>query len=291
MHVTSIHVYPVKGCKGIALQSATFGPRSLKYDRHWIIIDAEGNKITQREEPRLALIQTAIQDDTLTLSAADRGRTHIDINTIPEKPRNVDVWGDDAPGLVERAEASQWLSDFLRQPVTLLRFDETKRRDVVEEWGGGDSKAHIAFNDCLPILVTNQSSLDALNDWRTEQGLAPSPMDRFRPNIVVAGASPWKEDDWEAIKTQSGVHLDFTRPCSRCQVTNVDQKTGVAEATGNLHVLGKHRHFKNYLGRPGAFFGVQSLVIGCEGKSIQVGDIPEPTAHSTNLPGPPRLSP
>ncbi len=290
MYVASLHVYPVKGCKGIDLQHATFGPRCLQHDRHWIIVDAEGNKITQREEPKLALIHTSIQDDTLTLSTSDHSRTHIDINTIPEKPKSVDVWGDDSPGLVERPEASQWLSDVLRQPVTLLRFDESKQRPVVPEWGG-QTNAHIAFNDCLPILITNQASLDALNDWRTEQGLAPSPMDRFRPNIVLTGAPAWEEDTWLAIASSNGVHLDITRPCSRCQVTNVDQQRGEREETGNLHVLSRQRNFKNYLGRPGVFFGVQSLVQGCEGLTVSVGDRFELADHSAPLPGVPRIVP
>jgi uncharacterized protein YcbX len=289
MYVASLHVYPVKGCKAIDLQEATFGPRSLQYDRHWIIVDAEGEKLTQREEPRLALIQTEIRDDTLTMSVDGHGRSHIDVNTIPEQERNVDVWGDDSPGLVERQEASQWLSDFLRQPVTLLRFNEDKRRDVVPEWGGGESRAHIAFNDCLPVLITNTKSLDALNDWRAEEGLDPCTMDRFRPNIVVTGPGAWEEDEWPAISNGSGLHLDITRPCSRCQVPNVDQRTGVPEQRGNLHVLGKRRLFRNYLGRPGAFFGVQALVSGCEGRRIKVGEAFEPTDQSADLPGVPRF--
>lgn len=288
MYVASLHVYPVKGCKGIDLQEADFGPRSLKHDRHWIIIDAEGEKITQREEPRLALIKTEIHDDTLTLSADKHGRAHISIKDVPEQERHVDVWGDDSPGLVERTEASQWLTDFLRQPVTLLRFNESKKREVVPEWGGR-GKEHIAFNDCLPVLITNTKSLDALNDWRAEEGLTPCNMDRFRPNIVVTGPTAWEEDTWPAIKNENGIHLDITRPCSRCAVPNVDQQTGIPEQRGNLHVLGKRRHFMNYLGRPGAFFGVQALINGCEGKSIRVGDSLEPAEQAANLPGTPRF--
>ena len=289
--VSSLHVYPVKGCRGIDLQSARFGSRCLEYDRHWIIVDAEGEKITQREEPRLALIATEIRDRTLTLSAEGQGRTHIDINTVPERRKTVDVWGDDSPGLVERSEASEWLSSFLRQPVTLLRFDESQRREVVPEWGGGASGAHIAFNDCLPVLITNTRSLDALNDWRAEERLAPCPMDRFRPNIVVTASAPWEEDDWPALTTRDGVHLDVTRPCARCAVPNNDQRTGVPEEFGNLHILGKRRYFKNYLGRPGAFFGVQSLVSGCEGRTICVGDSMTVTSPSPGLPSPPRFAP
>ncbi len=289
MKVASLHVYPVKGCRGIDLQEAEFGTRSLKYDRHWIVVDAEGEKITQREEPRLALIKIEIKDETLTLSADKHGRAHIAIKDVPEQERHVDVWGDDSPGLVERPEASQWLTDFLRQPVTLLRFNESKLREVVPEWGGGESKAHIAFNDCLPVLITNAKSLDALNDWRAEEGLAPCNMDRFRANIVVTGPQAWEEDTWPAISNGIGIRLDITRPCSRCGVPNVDQETGISEERGNLHVLGKRRHFKNYLGRPGAYFGVQALVMGCEGKLIRVGDEFEPADHAAGLPGVPRF--
>ena len=289
MRVASLHVYPVKGCKAIDLQEATFAPRSLQYDRHWIIVDAEGEMITQREEPRLALIKTEIRDNTLTLSAHGHGRAHIDIGTVPERQRVVEVWGDEGHGLVERAEASAWLSEFLREPVTLLRFDESKRREVVPEWGGGESSAHIAFNDCLPVLVTNSKSLDALNDWRTQESLGPCKMDRFRPNIVVSAPNAWEEDAWPALRGPDGIHLDVTRPCSRCAVPNNDQATGVPEPVGNLQILSKRRLFKNYLGRPGAFFGVQALVTGCEGKRLRVGDELQPAEQSPGLPAPPRL--
>lgn len=288
MTVASLHIYPVKGCKGIDLQEATFGPRSLKNDRHWIIVDADGNKLTQREEPRLALIKTEIKDDTLTLSADGHGRAHIDINTIPEQQRNVDVWGDDSPGLIERNEASQWLTDFLKDPVTLLRFDTSKKREVVPEWGGNNGE-HIAFNDCLPILVTNTKSLEQLNEWREQEGFAPCPMDRFRANIVLDCDKAWEEDDWPAITNNKSIHLEITRPCSRCQVPNVDQQTGRPEKGGNSLVLAKHRAFTNYLGRPGVFFGVQALVNGCEGATIRVGDEIRPAAASPGLPGVPRF--
>jgi uncharacterized protein YcbX len=174
--------------------------------------------------------------------------------------------------------------------VALLRFDESRRRDVVPEWGGGESGAHIAFNDCLPILITNTRSLDALNDWRTEQGLAPCPMDRFRPNIVVTAHTAWEEDEWPAVAGGEGIHLDITRPCSRCTVPNNDQETGRPESEGNLQILSKRRLFKNYLGRPGAFFGVQSLVQGCEGRSIAVGDQLQVAPQSLSLPSTPRLT-
>jgi uncharacterized protein YcbX len=288
MTVASIHISPVKGCKGIELREATFGPRSLHYDRHWIVVDGEGEKVTQREEPRLALIHTSVQDDTLTLSAEGYGFTQVNIRAIPTEAARVDVWGDDSPGLIETADASEWIGQFLGRNVTLLRFDESKRRDVVPEWGG-DSGAHIAFNDCMPVLVTNTRSLDALNDWRAEDGLPPCRMDRFRPNIVVNAAEAWEEDAWPAVTDGNGIHLDFTRPCSRCQVTNTDQQTGQREAEGNLHVLGKRRNFKNYLGRPGVFFGVQALVNGCEGRTLRVGARLHVAEAAPGLPNVPRF--
>lgn len=288
MYVASLHVYPVKGCQCIDLQEATFGPRCLQFDRHWIVTDESGDQVTQREEPRLALIQTKIKDDTLTLSAEGYGFTQIDIKAVPTEPANVDVWGDDSPGLVENPDASEWMGRFLGREVTILRFDESKRRDVVPEWGG-ESGAHIAFNDCMPVLVTNTRSLDALNDWRLEDGLPPCRMDRFRPNIVVTANEAWEEDGWPAVTDGNGIHLDFTRPCARCRVTNTDQQTANVEPEGNLHVLGKRRNYKNYLGRPGVFFGVQALVTACEGKTVRVGDKLQPTHQAPGLPSVPRL--
>lgn len=46
-----------------------------------------------------------------------------------------------------------------------------------------------SFGDFAPYLITNEASLDALN----EELPMPVSMTRFRPNIVVRGLKAWEE--------------------------------------------------------------------------------------------------
>jgi uncharacterized protein YcbX len=52
-------------------------------------------------------------------------------------------------------------------------------------------------------------------------------MNRFRPNLVVAGCSPYDEDTWKIIEIGS-LHLHVVKPCSRCVITTIDQSTAEA---------------------------------------------------------------
>jgi hypothetical protein len=84
----------------------------------------------------------------------------------------------------------------------------------------------VSFADAAPLLVTNTGSLADLNDRILEAGGEAVPMDRFRPNIVVAGAEPFAEDQWKRIRI-GGVVLRSAGPCARCIVTTTDQETGI----------------------------------------------------------------
>ena len=61
----------MKGCRGIALDSARIGAAGFEHDREWLIVRPDGRFITQREEPRLALIETALIAETLRLRVPD----------------------------------------------------------------------------------------------------------------------------------------------------------------------------------------------------------------------------
>jgi uncharacterized protein YcbX len=50
-------------------------------------------------------------------------------------------------------------------------------------------------------------------------------MNRFRPNLVVAGAEPYAEDEWQRIEI-GGIPMRVVKPCGRCVVTTTDQATG-----------------------------------------------------------------
>ena len=41
--VRSLHIYPVKSCRGIELETAEVGPTGFCYDRQWMVVDARVN--------------------------------------------------------------------------------------------------------------------------------------------------------------------------------------------------------------------------------------------------------
>ncbi|TPW21665.1 MAG: hypothetical protein FD126_456 [Elusimicrobia bacterium] len=49
--------------------------------------------------------------------------------------------------------------------------------------------------------------------------------DRFRPNVVVAGAPAWAEDGWKSLRG-GGALLHAAKACSRCAITTLDPVTG-----------------------------------------------------------------
>jgi uncharacterized protein YcbX len=63
--VTSLVVYPVKGCAGTALAEARLLERGLEHDRRWMVVDRHGRFVTQRELPALARVRPSLGDGRL----------------------------------------------------------------------------------------------------------------------------------------------------------------------------------------------------------------------------------
>src|SRR5437763_4817657 len=73
--VAALFIYPVKSCRGVGVSAARMTERGLAHDREWMIVDASGRFVSQRELPALALVRTALSDDALELSI--RGSTPV----------------------------------------------------------------------------------------------------------------------------------------------------------------------------------------------------------------------
>ncbi|MCH7904631.1 MAG: MOSC N-terminal beta barrel domain-containing protein [Armatimonadetes bacterium] len=287
IRIESLHVYPVKSCQGISLQEATVGPRGFLFDRHWVVVDGDGKKLTQRDITSMATVGTSLSSAALTLSAPHHSDISVPLANELCVRMNVDVWGNECTGLDEGDESAAWFSSVLDSSCRLLRFDETSFRELDPEWIG-DTKATAAFSDVLPFLIVNTASLDALNEMRAARDMPPCPIDRFRANIVLSGLEAWAEDDVPALQIGE-VKIDLTRPCSRCRVPSIDQQTGIEEDYGNLEVLAEERRFKNYIDRPGAMFGVQGMCTRGESRTLSVGDDVTIVEQSASLPSVPRL--
>jgi uncharacterized protein YcbX len=222
--VLGLFHYPVKSCRGIALDHATVEARGVRHDRRWMLVDETGTMITQRTHPRLALVAVAIEGDVVVLSATGVAPASL---RLPAEPlhgasrRRVHVWSDDVEAVDMGEEAARWSTELLGQPAALVFMPGDVERAVKPKYArAGDL---VGFADAFPLLIASASSLDDLNA-RMAPAL-PIPMDRFRPNIVVGGFEPWAEDGWRGLRVGS-VTVRVPKPCNRCVVTTTDQRSG-----------------------------------------------------------------
>jgi uncharacterized protein len=261
--LASIHIYPVKGCRGIDLRASAVEPWGLAGDRRWLIVDADGRFVSQREQPGLARVVVRpgpAPAGGIEVSAPGRPPLSVPAPE-PAELLKVSVWSSTVLAAAAGPAADAWFSAYLDQPVRLTYLDDPTRRAVDPEFGrAGDV---VNFADGYPLLLTSTSSLDQLGDWLVAGGDQPVPMNRFRPNAVVTGFGPWAEDRWRRVRI-GAVTFRVAKPCGRCVVTTTDQFTG-ARHSQPLRMLARKRRFGQEL-----VFG-QNLIPDSPGQ-IRIGD-------------------
>ena len=229
LRIASLLVYPVKSCAGIAVDEAPLVETGLEFDREWMVVDAQGEFVSQREVPRLALVRTAFKGGTLMLRAPGMLALHLALDAV-EGPTRVTVWDDTLPAYDMGDLAAQWFSDFLGRPLRLARFDPDQKRvaDRSRRWTGA-IEAHAAFSDAFPLLVVSSAALAEFNTRLAKAGHAGVTMERFRPNIVLDGLDAHGEDHLDEIRfpgEEGDVVLKLVKPCSRCSIPDVDPESG-----------------------------------------------------------------
>ncbi|GLY01266.1 MOSC N-terminal beta barrel domain-containing protein [Actinoplanes sp. NBRC 101535] len=243
MRITALHTYPVKGCHRLDHDEARVEPHGLAGDRRWMVVDADGVGITQRDTARLTQLTARPRPGGLQLSAP--GLPGLDLDEPADGLKiAVRVFKSKTP-VPARVAESEWISDFLGRDARLVWQSDPTTRAVDTDFGEPGDRVSLA--DGYPVLLGNTASLDALNGWLAEAGDAPVPMHRFRPNIEVSDAPAWAEDAWLGSRIRIGdVTFRVAKPCDRCRVTTIDQETG---ETGRqpLKILGKHRRSGNGL--------------------------------------------
>ena len=126
----SLHSYPVKSCAALNHEQVRISQSGLFLDRHWVVVSESGTFLTQRSHPRMALIQPALQQHDLTLSAPGMPPLHVPWLTDTDTPDAIPVriWSSNTLGFDEGPEAAHWLSGFLETPCRLLRVHPTAER-------------------------------------------------------------------------------------------------------------------------------------------------------------------
>lgn len=260
--ITALNIYPVKSCRGIALQRATLAPSGFLHDRQWLIVRPGGQFLTQREEPRLATISTALDTNgALTLRAPEGEplRVAADANAGSVE---VKIWRDTCAAFDAGDAAAGWLQSLLGQPYRLVRFDTSRPRYSNPDWTG-DIQAPNLFSDGYAYLVISQASLDDLNG-RLEK---PLPMNRFRPSIVVDGLAPYGEDEVHEF-VGADIRLRRVKPCTRCVITTTDQDRAVRDGDEPLRTLRGYRFSREL---KGVLFGQNLIMVAGAGSELRVG--------------------
>lgn len=220
MEVTALHVYPIKSCRGLSLPSVDVVRRGPAHDRSWMLVDDAGRFVTARDVPELVLVETAIDGDRLVVRRS--GAPGAGELAFPAEPAGgervlVEVWRHRGEAIVDRA-ASAWFSAALGRSLRAVYLPPDVERGVNPAFGRPGDR--VAFTDGYPCLVVSEESLA---DLSARAGV-PLVMARFRPNVVVRGATPYAEDDWRRLRIGA---LDFrvAKPCERCSITLVDPTT------------------------------------------------------------------
>ncbi|MET9881782.1 MOSC N-terminal beta barrel domain-containing protein [Streptomyces sp. NPDC006430] len=263
--VQELHVHPVKSVAGTAPDEVAVEPWGLSGDRRWALVDTEGTVITQRQQPRLALAAARpLGGGAVALSAPGMGELVVEVPQ-PGPLEAVVLFGKKIETVVAAGTAADWFSAYLGLPARLVYMDDPAvRRPVDPDYALPGETVSLA--DAYPVLLTTRASLDALNSLiaqgdHPEEG--PLPMNRFRPNVVVAGAEAWAEDGWRRIAIGDAVFRG-ARECGRCIVTTTDQATA-ERGKEPLKTLARHRRIGKSLA-----FGRQLVPV--RAGTVRVGD-------------------
>jgi uncharacterized protein YcbX len=235
--VCGLHVYPVKSLAGVACDSAGVAARGLVGDRRWGIVDPSGEKVTAREaHGLLALTASPLPDGGVRLT--DRSGAEI----LVEPPREATPMpvSHSGQGTARPAgdEAAAWLSARLDRAVRLVWQDDASRRPIRPDLGGRPEDVN-SLADAAPLLLTTEASLRRLNAWVAEGGTEAIGHDRFRPNVVVDGGTPFAEDSWDDV-TIGSVPFRRTMVCDRCVMTTIDRDT-LGTSKEPIRTLARHR--------------------------------------------------
>lgn len=276
--IAQLWIYPVKSCAGMSVTEAELTPTGLAWDRAWMVVDAAGHFVTQRELPRMVLIQPAFRMGQLVLRAPGMLALHLSLEAA-EFPRRVKVWNDEVDAWDMGDVAAQWFSDFLGpdapghlRQLRLVRFDPEVRRLCDAKWTGGRESV-TQFADGFGLLVTSEASVDSINTRLQAAGASAIDQRRFRPNVVLGGVEAHDEDRiarWRIAAEDGTAVLENVKPCVRCPIPDIDPETALSShaVTDALQVLRQDPRMGGRL-----TFGMNAIMREGDGVIVRIGQV------------------
>jgi hypothetical protein len=258
--ITSLFIYPIKSLAGISIKDSLVESRGLKFDRRWMLVDANNQFITQREHSKMAFLQPEITESSIIVSHRKQNITPISIsfsepNSAPEM---VTIWDDTCPAKEVSKQANDWFSKVLEMDCRLMYMHDTSNRQADQQYAINEADK-VSFADGYPVLMVSEESMNQLNQ---KMGLDYS-IERFRPNVVFKGGNPHQEDTIRKVQIGK-VEFYGVKPCARCVLTTIDPQT-TEQGKEPLKTLSTYRKLNNKI-----LFG-ENFIPTKEGQ-IKVGD-------------------
>ncbi|MDO9213506.1 MAG: MOSC domain-containing protein [Methylococcales bacterium] len=264
--LSDLIIYPVKSLAGIHLPHWQVTSTGLQYDRQWMLVDNQGQFLSQRRLPKMALIKTALTAEQLILSAPQQENLVLSLALTGGDVIVSTIWHDQCAARSVSLDADKWFSDFLETDCRLVYLPDDVIRPVDAKYA--EATDQVGFADGFPFLIIAENSLVALNQ-AMQLDLS---MNRFRPNLVIAGCESYAEDSWREIRI-GDIEFKLPKPCSRCAVPTIDPDTA---QTGKepLTTLNRLRKWQNkvYFGQNAIHNKSGSLTVGAKVHIILNGE-------------------
>jgi uncharacterized protein YcbX len=183
-----------------------------------MVVDPAGRQVTQRTSPRLALVRPSIRHGCLVMEAPGAPPLELPLAPVESETMTVTVWDDTCEAMFLGEPPARWFSRYLNLPCRLVYMEDETVRPVHPAFAPAASR--VSFADAFPFLLVSEESLADLNARLAQ----PLPMNRFRPNLVIAGGDPYIEDRLERFEI-AGIGFRGVKLCDRCMVTTTDQET------------------------------------------------------------------
>ena len=272
--IGALWIFPIKSCAGIAVPQARLLPTGLEWDRAWMVVDGQGQFVTQRQVPHMVLVQPRMDTAHGCMHMAFPGLPDCQVPLAlpfmePVQQRRVKVWHSEVLAWDCGDRAAHWMSQALGLACRLVRFDPASLRLANVKWTGG-IRAPNQFADGYPLLVSSQAAIHALNTRLQAKGHAAVDGLRFRANIVLEGVAAHEEDfiDELWVHADEAVAIRLGKPCTRCPIPDIDPQTGKA-GTAIGDELQRYRQDARMGGA--ITFGMNAVVAQGAGNVLRVG--------------------
>nr|XP_010945508.1 molybdenum cofactor sulfurase isoform X2 [Camelus bactrianus] len=238
--ITNLYIYPIKSCAAFEVTRWPLGNQGLLYDRSWMVVNHNGICLSQKQEPRLCLIQPFIDLQRRIMVIQARGMEPIEVPLEENSERaqicQSKVCADRVNTYDCGEKISSWLSKFFGRPCHLIKqssdFQRSARRKHGKDQPACTTAALSLVNEAQYLLVNRSSVLElqqqlSTSDENGKEELFPMKdlISRFRANIITNGTRAFEEENWDEVSIGS-LRFQVLGPCHRCQMICIDQQTG-----------------------------------------------------------------